>query len=55
MNTTKIAPELPHYCSYFCAGEAYDAGAHEGEYVDTESEDYLDAHPDAPDRCDWCL
>jgi len=55
MNATKTAPQLPHYCSYLCAGEAYEAGAHEGEYVDTESEDYLEAHPDAPERCDWCL
>jgi len=45
---------LPHYCSQLCANEAHEAGAHSGEWVDTESEAYLDAHPDAEERCDWC-
>jgi hypothetical protein len=45
---------LPHYCSSICANEAEEAGAHEGEWVDTESEEYLNAHPDMPELCDWC-
>jgi hypothetical protein len=46
--------ELPHYCSQMCATEAYEAGAHHGEWVHTESEDYLNAYPEAEERCDWC-
>lgn len=45
---------LPHFCSDLCAREAYEAGGYEGEWVDTESEAYLNAHPDAPELCDWC-
>ena len=52
MNAKKI---LPHYCSDLCANEAYAAGVFDGTaWVYTESEEYLDAHPDAPERCDWC-
>ena len=52
MNTNTSS--LPHYCSYECAAEAREAGAYEGEWVYTESAGYLDAHPDAEERCDWC-
>jgi hypothetical protein len=51
---TMTNPQLPHYCSQMCANEAHEAGAHGGEWVHTESEAYLDAHPDAEERCDWC-
>lgn len=46
--------ELPRYCSFLCADEAYAAGAHEGVWVDTESEEWLNAHPEAEECCDWC-
>ena len=47
--------KLPHYCSDLCAREAYDAGAHEGEWVNTESEEYLATlDDDAEESCDWC-
>ena len=48
--------ERPHYCSSICADEAKQAGVLHplDEWVDTESAEYLNAHPDTPERCDWC-
>ena len=45
---------LPHFCSELCATEAQEAGTYEGRWVNTESDAYLNAHPDAEEHCDWC-
>lgn len=47
--------QLPKYCSSLCANEAREAGVLEGDWIDTESEEYLDSlEDDSEEHCDWC-